>query len=48
MGYNYTELYPSPRDGEHLILQASNYNGNPTTVHASIDFLANVAEDYYS
>lgn len=48
MSYNFTDIFPDPHEGEHFIMHASSYTGHPTVVQASLDFISNITEDYYT
>jgi hypothetical protein len=48
LGYNYSEIYNNPSDGESWIGFALTYQVHPTTAYCGFDFLSNIVDDHFS
>lgn len=48
LGYNFAETFMDKENGAFMVELALVDNGHPTVEHSAIDFLSNIADEYYS
>ena len=48
LGYNFGEVFSNPQDGVVWVDFAFNYHKHPTTRFMALDFISNVADEFFN